>query len=91
MAIWIRNQDKTSLIECKTISVITQLNGGYHIYANYIDFGEAENYDFLGKYSTKEKAIKALDMIQEHIVKHSNKVFKMPQDIIIINDDEVEV
>lgn len=80
MTIWIRSQDKTSLTDCKTIGAITQLNGGYHVHANYIYFGETENYDYLGKYSTKEKAVKALDMIQEHIAKHSNNVFEMPQD-----------
>lgn len=83
MAIWIRSQDKTSLTDCKTIGAITQLNGGYHVHANYICFGETENYDFLGKYSTKQKAIKVLNMIQEH-TKHSDNVYEMPQ------DDEVE-
>ena len=91
MAIWIRSQDKTSLIECKTIDMIKRVNGEYHVHANYIYFGEAENYDFLGKYSTKEKAIKVLDMIQEHIKTRSNKVFQMPKDIIIIKDDEVQL
>ena len=89
MAIWIRSQDKTSLVECKTIGTLSPFNE-LHIYANYIDFGEVENYIVLGKYSTKEKAIKVLDMIQEHIETHSNNVFKMPKDIIIIDDDEVE-
>lgn len=80
MAIWIRNQDKTNLSECKDISAITQLNGGYQIHANFVDFGETENYIFLGKYSTKEKAVKVLDVIQKHIETHSNNVFEMPQD-----------
>lgn len=87
MAIWIRSQDKTSLVECKTIDMIKQVNGEYYANANYIDFGEAENYDFLGKYSTKEKAVKALDMIQEHIAKHSNNVFQMPQDAEVEIDE----
>ncbi|WP_270576469.1 hypothetical protein [Thomasclavelia ramosa] len=43
------------------------------------------------KYRKKEKAVLVLGMIQEHIETHSNNVFKMPQDIIIIDDDEVEV
>lgn len=67
MQIWIRSQDKTSLVECKTIDVIKRVNGECHIHANYMYFGEAENYIFLGKYSTKEKAIKVLDMIQGHL------------------------
>ena len=39
MEIWIRSQDKTSLIECKTIDVLNRFNV-FYIVANYIDFGE---------------------------------------------------
>lgn len=50
------------------------------------------DYTFLGEYSTKEKALKVLDMIQQHYVdterqkyiedmqKLLNPVFEMPQD-----------
>lgn len=79
MGIWIRSQDKTSLIECKTIDVLNRFNE-FHIVANYIDFGEVENYDDLGQYSSKRKQIKVLDMIQNHVETYSNKVFQMPQD-----------
>lgn len=41
------------------------------------------------EYRKKEKAVKVLDMIQEHIETHRNNVFQMPRDIIIIDDDEV--
>lgn len=89
MTIWIRSQDKTSLIECKKID-ICESRDKYEFIANYKYYDGDETYDDLGEYSTKEKAIKVLDMIQEHIVKHSNNVFEMPKDIIIINDKEVE-
>ncbi|WP_285815799.1 hypothetical protein [Thomasclavelia cocleata] len=79
MEIWIRSQDKTSLVECKTIDVLNRFNE-FHIVANYIDFGEVENYDDLGQYSSKRKQIKVLDMIQNHVETYSNKVFQMPQD-----------
>ena len=36
----------------------------------------------------EEKAIKVLDMIHEYIETRRNNVFQMPQDIIIIDDDE---
>lgn len=84
MAIWIRSQDKTSLIGCKTIDVLNRFNE-FHIVANYIDFGEAENYDDLGQYSSEGEQIKVLDMIQNHVETYSNKVYQMPQ------DNEVEV
>ena len=44
----------------------------------------------MGNYSSVEKAVLVLDMIQKHIETHSNDVFQMPRDIII-DDDEVEV
>ncbi|WP_279166631.1 hypothetical protein [Thomasclavelia cocleata] len=79
MTIWVRGQDKTSLIECKTIDVLNRFNE-FYIVANYIDFGEVENYSNLGQYSSKRKQIKVLDMIQNHVETYSNKVFQMPQD-----------
>lgn len=84
MTIWIRSQDKTNLTECKTIDALNRFNE-FNIVANYIDFGEVENYDNLGQYSSKRKQIKVLDMIQKHVETYSNKVFQMPQ------DSEVEV
>lgn len=45
----------------------------------------------MGNYSSVEKAVKVLGMIQEHIETHSNDVFQMPRDIIVIDDNEVEV
>ncbi len=36
MEIWIRSQDKTSSVECKTIDVLNRFNE-FHIVANYID------------------------------------------------------
>lgn len=54
MTIWVRGQDKTSL------DVLNRFNE-FHIVANYIDFGEVENYDDLGQYSSKRKQIKVLE------------------------------
>lgn len=84
MEIWIRSQDKTSLIGCKTIDVLNRFNE-FHIVANYIAFGEVENYSNLGQYSSEGEQIKVLDMIQNHVETYSNKVYQMPQ------DNEVEV
>ena len=84
MAIWIRSQNKTSLIECKKID-ICESRDKYKFIANYKCYDGDETYDDLGEYSTKEKAVKVLDVIQKHIETHSNNVFEMPQ------DSEVEV
>lgn len=107
MGIWIRSQNKLKLTECKEI-IIDQNDCFEYIFEGYaID----DIPTILGIYSTEEKAIKVLDMIQNfirsnertfgnvayeeewsgEIVTRSNDVFKMPQDIIIIDDNEVEV
>lgn len=109
MGIWIRSQDKSKLIKCMNVRIREWGNDGSKIY-DIIEF--TDKYEiFLGKYKSKEKAIKVLDMIQDHIVNndnifrnvaseqdwvgeivtHSNNVFQMPKDIIIIDKDDVEV
>lgn len=82
---WIRRQDKEMLIK----AVCIYLGGGNHICASS---AEGDNW-YIGKYSTKEKALKVLDEIQKFIVADTlnavydyrlGGVFQMPQ------DDEVE-
>ncbi len=74
---WIRSQDKERLIK----AICIYLGGGNHICASS---AEGDNW-YIGKYSTKEKALKALDMIQKFICDYQfGGVFQMPQ------DDEVE-
>ena len=108
MPIWIRGQNKQNLVECQSIEVITNRIGEHEVIANYKCIESDELYDILGVYSSKEKAIKVLDIIQEKIIAdkgnilraiykeqnanaEENMIFKMPQDIIIIDDNEVEV
>lgn len=59
--IWIRNQDKTRLIKVEDARILGCSDGCSDIWAN--------NNCNLGKYSTKEKALKVLDKMQEHITK----------------------
>ena len=72
MGIWIRTQDKEMIINCYAIGI--NFEDDNSIYSSgYV----------LGKYSTKEKALKVLDEIQEFIVYYeniSNMVYQMPQD-----------
>ena len=96
MAIWIRSQDKKSLILCKSFDVgcsktkVDHSKGNYTILANYEIENNEEYQSPMGYYPSVESALMVLDMIQKHIETRSNKVFQMPQDIIVINDDEVE-
>lgn len=90
----IRSQNKQNIYSFDLVSGIgfSEYNTPCHMYV----FVKEREY-LLGKYSTKEKAIKVLDMIQEQyaecqkykcgraIVFSENFIFQMPQ------DDEVEV
>lgn len=88
----IRSQDKTMLINLENIVNINI--AGERIGVVYF---QGECADTIAEYSTKEKAIKVLDMIESEYLKANkgtavghygfveNRVFKMPQ------DDEVEV
>lgn len=83
--IWIRSQDKCKMGKCAEFYIVDSYDGDFEIYGCTCSDGS----NMLGKYDNKEKAVKVLDMIQEHIETHRNNVFQMPQDIIIIDDDEV--
>lgn len=77
MSIWIRSQDKEVLCECNEIYLNVNC-------ANY----QIENEDWiLGIYSTEEKELKVLDMIQDYINRNLLNtynpkfgIFQMPQD-----------
>ena len=65
---WIRSQDKMALMNATTIRMYhTGYKTEFCIYCDQKCI--AEEYTNLGTYSTKEKALKVLDMIQEHITK----------------------
>ena len=75
---WIRSQDKTRLIKPDYI----RING------NDI---ETIRFDMLctkiGEYSSEEKLLKVLDMIQKSISSNENSVFQMPLDSEVEEDD----
>lgn len=85
---WIRSQNKELLVDTKTLGIKQEVADYCQIlFKEFID-----QYIVLGEYSTTEKALKVLDMVQETIeygnktIKkekhelHTNKVFEMPQD-----------
>lgn len=79
---WVRNQNRDAIF-----SVYTEFN--IKGYSNSVSYDRAIYYIYsfskvdgeeleLGKYSTKEKAIKVLDKIQLHINGFDGTVFQMP-------------
>lgn len=85
---WIRSQDKETLKNCETIYLDSNCISGR---------GNTDKYSILGYYSTKEKALKVLDMIHNKIIElDKNKFLGMTEQIYIRcvfqmpQDDEVE-
>ena len=66
----IRSQDKTALVKFENIVVNLKLPDSLTIICwSLQDAQRSGGYFILGKYSTKEKAVKVLDMIQEAYAK----------------------
>lgn len=85
---WIRSQDKETLINCNVIEY-----NDFYVKNAIVATSETISRTIIGKYSTKEKALKVLDMIHNKIIElDKNKflgmteqiyircVFQMPQD-----------
>ena len=76
---WIRSQSKVIILDCKSVAISNEIQYNPKEYIGKFSVF-CENV-ILGFYSTKEKALKVLDMIEEHIEYNSNfGVFQMPQD-----------
>lgn len=61
MELWIRSQDKETLVKVDDISIEMNMIYGY--------FDKSTEYEHLGNYATKERAIEVLDEIQNIIKK----------------------
>lgn len=100
MRIWVMGQGKENLVECHLLNIIDGSNDESLIIANFKETINEFGGELLGEYSTKEKALKVLDMIRKHIecgdkqtiqtnedewLHYNADVFQMPQ------DEEVEV
>ena len=81
----IRSQDKTALVKLENIVVNLKLPDSLKVICwSLQDAQRNGEYFILGKYSTKAKAMKVLDMIQEAYV-NGHIDYQMPA------DSEVEV
>lgn len=82
---WIRSQGKANLVNASQVKRIR-----IYYFVGKISVEIHADDTTLGEYSTEEKALKVLDMIQERIeinkllIKYYGDVFQMPQ------EDEVE-
>ena len=65
---WVRSQNKEILINANSFRIMEDFNSYCIVY----DFYDGELY-YLGEYSTKEKAMKVMDMIHNQIMLGSLK------------------
>lgn len=73
---WIRSQSKKSLSNVNQLIINnTKDKSKYYIFG-YSERGS----DTLGVYSTEEKALRVLDMIEKVSMYQGNTLFQMPQD-----------
>ena len=91
---WIRSQDEERLIKAVCIYLGGENHTKWDYHRIYASSAEGDNW-YIGKYSTKEKALKVLDMIQKLINWQIEEVFQMPSDDEVDRwgnevDDEVE-
>lgn len=76
----IRSQDKTALVKFENIVVNLKLPDSLKVICwSWNDAQRSGGYFVLGKYSTKAKAMKVLDMIQEAYV-NGHIDYQMPAD-----------
>lgn len=65
MELWIRSQDKEKLIKCNDIAISTDSEDGKTIGYKIVGyFDKNTEYEDLGIYETKERALEVLDEIQ---------------------------
>lgn len=90
----IRSQDKKNIINMDNICHFSIRAKETHIY----EINVLENSGLIisiAEYSTEEKAITVLDMIEQYYREYSSgncndcSVFQMPEDVIIVNEMEV--
>ena len=76
----IRSQNKTALVKFENIVVSLKLPDSLTVICWSLQNAQRSGgYFILGKYSTKEKAMKVLDMIQEAYV-NGHVDYQMPED-----------
>ena len=93
---WIRSQDRLTLVKSERLIISCpnenfEGSGKYARVLNYkAQIGNTEDYDVLGVYETKERAIEVVNDMQEHLTaigiinvqKHNNLVSFFNKDIL---------
>lgn len=73
---WVRSQNKEMLINANNIRISDSRS--YDIICDFYD----GDYYYLGKYSTKEKALKVLDFIQMKLILHFTETYEIVRPVL---------
>lgn len=65
MELWIRSQDKETLLKCNIIAIIPNIEVESYEIVNYFEDG---HYITLGYYISKTRALEVLDEIQDELI-----------------------
>lgn len=76
---FIRSQNRDVLVNVNDIC-FNKLNIHSEIIYQFRCYGYGEDYYILGEYSTEQKALKVMDMIEKVSMYSGNTLFQMPQD-----------
>lgn len=82
MDLWIRSQDKETLIKCENVSIDNE----NYVLGNLVSDDNKSICDYwrLGHYKTKERALEVLDEIQKYILlpntDNSAYIYIMPEE-----------
>lgn len=79
---WIRSQNRDVLVNVNDIC-FNKLNIHSEIIYQFRCYGYGDDYYILGEYSTEEKALIVLDMIQDNLECPCYEVFEMPSDEVV--------
>lgn len=83
---WIRSQDREKLVNCKGFYIrkFSDLEKKYHINKNQSNYAIADELQgsILGYYSTKEKALKVMDMIHRQLIFHCTEKYEIVRPVL---------
>ena len=81
MELWIRSQDKEKLVKANDIAIEMNMIYGY--------FDKNTEYEHLGSYATKERAIEVLDEIQ-NIIKEKDIITNCKGLLSLVNNKSLD-
>lgn len=80
MELWIRSQDKETLLKCNIIAIIPNIEDGSYKIINYFEDG---HYIILGYYISKTRALEILDEIQDELISSDFMPIEKNEEVVL--------